>query len=1335
MEDFPFSEEELEEVLNIFQEEAEEQIQKLNDNLLSLESNPQDDKAIQEIFREAHSLKGAARMIGFDDIQTIAHKLEDIFGLARKGELMIKPEVIDIMCNAVDAIDSIIQDTVKTKGGTHSIDIPAVIKQLSLIETGNIPDPLVKPSKPEAQKPELSKEEVEVIEEITPPPVEIKVEEPETPVLEEPLEEPEQEIVPEIKSIRSKEQFELEEKLESEKKIPGKGYVVPPPQSSLDDMDDCYNITQEGFSEEELLELRQIFYAESIETTNFIKAYIARLKTSPYDREVLAEAYRYANSLEGSTRIINFVEIKDFTYSIRDIFEQASKEEIFINSELLNTLETYVSQVVQCIENKQKEDGCSDAVGLAELQEQIDQKMESYKKQNEKPKKSKKQQKIALSSDALSFDEEEVLEEFGVKEKKVQSVVNKKEVAPEIQSKFDKDPLSLTDEELGDLEIGSLMGIKPQVSTDQSPAEDEEIPTASWSISSLNISKSKEKEGKKDDDTPITALLKEICEDLNIFSNNVNNKSLLKKLSLGLLNVKELAVKEENLLLIAILQKIETIFSEAREGIITFTTEMAIVISQSIESTLILAGGDSVDLEEVVDDPSLIYQRLMILHQTLRLTAGIPFEEELEPEIFQKIQKDEEEALQQKQFEQDMLLKSKETVQKEVILEQKEVKPEQKVVKPDKKEVKPDIIKEKLTTAMKKELSPSFDAKSSMSPVGDMYKEKEKAAAGVLETYTIKTLRVDTRKLDQLVAQVGELIVAKIKAKERLTDIEKLLNYVDEWQREWSKSKTTFKSQEKKNLKAAFMPEGTSIYTPGKDLQVVVRANSDRLANFANYLNVLYRNIQEDDTRLSLIIAELEDKIKNVRLLPLATIFNIYPRTVRDMARQQNKRIELDIRGSETTVDKKIIEEIKSPLVHLLRNAIDHGFETPDERTKKGKNPVGRLVISASHLENSVLIEIMDDGRGIDIEAIKQKVIDKELLSSSELAVMSENQIMNIIFWPGFSTSKGVTELSGRGVGMDVVHTKITQLNGQVKVHSKLGEGCKVSIQLPVTMATIQVFLVKVLDQTYAIPATAINTAVLVKPEEIFYKEGKQTVLVGGVPVFLSDLAGLLELNRPVQDSQKKDKLTVLVIQTEEANIGFIVDVLLGDQEILHKNLEPPLMRVRNVAGVTTLGSGEVCLILNVGDLIKASQMSQGMSLRSSFKKVTNLLETQQTKKNDILVVDDSVTTRILERNILRAAGYNVTVAVNGLDALTKLATQHVDLVVSDVEMPDISGYELTSRIKCDEMLNHLPVVLVTSLASELDRQKGLQAGASAYITKGGFNQEELLSTVKMLLN
>ena len=1307
-----FSEEELEEILSIFQEESEEQIQKLNDNLLRLESNPQEKKAIQEIFREAHSLKGAARMIGLDDVQTIAHKLEDIFGLARTGDLEIRPEVVDIMCSAVDAIASIIEDSVKNKG-THSVDVQAVVTQLTMIETGEMNNLFAAIPKDvsgsETQDEDASEEDDDYDYDFP----EIKIESKEKTAVkakETPLVDPALEEVLLLKS--SPEDTQLE-----------------------------YNIEQEGFSEEELSELKQIFYAESFQTIDHLFNGIDQLRQSPYDREILSEAYRNANSLEGATRIINFSEIKDFTYSIRDIFEQASKEELFINSDILEMLKKQLKQVKTILEDKQKQDGHQTEMDLEELQEQINQKMEIYKTQKLEPKKVKKEKKVSLSSDALNFDEEEVLKEFGVVKsdekpefkqqlKKPEKLAEKpdeiadiklEEHKEEIKKQLGFDPLSLSDEELGDMELGSLKGVI-KLPEDEKPPEPDfsKISSSNWSISS------KAKPVESDEEEGLNELLARVRDDLQLLSHNVKNESLIKKLNANITKIKDLSVKEENHILLAIISKAETIFAEANEGTIVFTTEMVIVISQSIESARSLISLDTDESDDIIEDPSLIYQRLMILHQTIRLTAGIPFEEEEEPDIFhQKPEQSKDKSKAQSVFDKidaqvkDVSIEASQQIESSKKLEVKQEDEPRKDSRPIEPVSKP-IIKASM---------PSFKSKSDMSPVGEMSKAQDKVADG-LETYTIKTLRVDTRKLDQLVAQVGELIIAKIKAKERLTDIEKLLNEVEDWQRDWAKTKYAVKKTDKKQLKAAFMPEGTSIYTPGKDMRNIIRENSDRLANFTNHLNVLYRNIQEDDTRLTLIIGELEEKIKNVRLLPLSTIFNMYPRMVRDLARQQNKEIDLEIRGSETTVDKKIIEEIKSPLMHLIRNAVDHGQETPELREQNGKSRTGKIILSAYHLENSVKIEIQDDGRGIDINAIKVKVLEKELLTQAELDVMNENQIMNIIFWPGFSTNKEVTDLSGRGVGMDVVHTKITQLNGKVKVHSKLGEGCNVSIQLPVTMATIQVFLVRIKNQTYAIPASAIKTAVLVKPEEIFFKEGRQTVLVSGVPVLLSNLAELLELGSSSEEEHKKEKMTVLVIQTEEINIGFIVDGLLGDQEILHKNLSPPLIRIRNVAGVTTLGSGEVCLILNVGDLIKTAQMNYGMSLRSAYSKKAQI----ESKKQEILVVDDSVTTRILERNILRAAGYNVTVAVNGLDALTKLTTQHIDLIVSDVEMPDISGYELTSRIKKDEMLSKIPVILVTSLASEVDRQKGMNSGASAYITKGGFDQEELLSTVRRLL-
>lgn len=1326
-----FSDEEMIEVLEIFQQESEELIQRLNDNFLKLEINPQDAKVIQEMFRDAHSLKGSARMIGLDDVQSIAHKLEDIFGLAKEEKLKIQPEIVDVMCSSIDAIDTIIKETLVNKGA-HTINVQAVVTQLQLIETGQIgaapaaPTSEVEPAAeaaPPVDKPEekpksagmgMKKKRKKPVSESKKPVIDVDPDAPLESIADGLAKKPPG-LQPEKKPDPGPVQKKAEKKHSVEVNEP------------TEDVEVIYDITEEGFSSEEIVELKRIFYAESAQSIDYLFKALEILRQSPYDREALSEAYRHAHSIEGSARIIGFDDLKDITHSIRDIFEQSVKEEIFINKAILDSLEGYLIMVQETVQKDKTSSGISEDLDLDALQEQIDKKMESYKKVDEKPKKTKKD-RVSISTDSLDFDEEEVLKDFGVGDTKPSEPKRPSIDVEDARKKLAENPLSLTDEELGDLDLASLEAVKPVVNPDQVQEKEQEETSiqspmgAAWSVGSKKGSDlNMEEKGLEE-------LLGSLSDDMNLLSHNVNNKSILQKAKDTISIILDKCVQEENKVLLAIINKLEKIFVEACEGKINFTKEMALVMFQSVDSSKSLTNKSISASSELVEDPSLIYQRLMILHQTAKLTAGIPFEEEEEPDVFKtKDEMDDKFEEEPQKLEEKPEDKSGDHTDTATAVKAEPVDPESKTPatpfsQPSFAPVMPAASKPAKFGAPKK----------SMAPIGQMSGKDKKTDAA--ETYTIKTLRVDTRKLDQLVAQVGELIIAKIKAKERLTEIEQLINQLEEWQRDWAKTKYAVKNIDKKPLKAAFMPEGTSIYTPGKDIHGVIRENSDKLALLTNDLNMLYRNIQEDDTRLTLIIGELEDKIKNVRLLPLATIFNMYPRMVRDLARQQNKEIELDIRGSETTVDKKIIEEIKSPLMHLIRNAVDHGIEEPDKRESNDKPRAGRIVLSAYHLENSVMIEIIDDGRGINIDAIKKKVIDKELLTGAELDNMTENQIMNIIFWPGFSTSSSVTDISGRGVGMDVVHTKITQLNGKVKVHSELGKGSKVSIQLPVTMATIQVFLVSINGQTYAIPASAIKTAVLVKTQEIFYKEGKQTVLVGGVPVFLKQLSDLLELPKRaaiIEDkAKKKEKLTVLVIQTDETNIGFIVDGLLGDQEILHKNLEPPLIRVRNVAGVTTLGSGEVCLILNVGDLIKTSQMNQGASFKSTFTKKLDV----ESQKKEILVVDDSVTTRILERNILRAAGYNVTVAVNGLDALTKLATQHIDLVVSDVEMPDITGYELTTRVKNDEMLCHIPVVLVTSLASEVDRQKGYNAGASAYITKGGFNQEELLGTVKKLL-
>ena len=552
-----------------------------------------------------------------------------------------------------------------------------------------------------------------------------------------------------------------------------------------------------------------------------------------------------------------------------------------------------------------------------------------------------------------------------------------------------------------------------------------------------------------------------------------------------------------------------------------------------------------------------------------------------------------------------------------------------------------------------------------------------------------------------------------------------MIRYTEDGHREWTKTKQYFKyaSKYNKSSDSGILPHSSS-----KSVNTFFEENSSKLMKLMNKMSSFYKIVQEDDARMNLIVSGLEEKIKSVRVLPLATIFHLFPRMVRDIARDKNKEVEFLISGSETSVDKKIIEEIKSPLMHIIRNAIDHGIETPEERVKNGKTSSGRIMLAAYHLENSVLIEITDDGKGIDVEMIKKKVLQKELLTPEELEAMSEDQIMNIIFWPGFSTGETVTDISGRGIGLDIVYTKLSQLNGNIKVKSNLGEGCKVSLQIPVTMATINSFLVEVNKQTYAIPTSSIKTTLLVDKHQVIYKEGKKTILVEDRTVPICSMAEVLEQPH----NELEGKLVVIVVQMEDVQVGFIVDRLIGDHEILHKNLSAPLIKVRNIGGITTLGSGDLCLILNINDLVKSAYVGFG---KTSVMPTITTKHNLQKEQVNALIVDDSATTRILQRNILKAAGYNVDVAVNGFDALTKIVSNDYDFVVTDAEMPEMDGFELTERLRQDEKYKNIPIIIVTSLSSENDKIRGMEAGANAYITKGKFNQDELLNTIKKLLD
>ena len=446
----------------------------------------------------------------------------------------------------------------------------------------------------------------------------------------------------------------------------------------------------------------------------------------------------------------------------------------------------------------------------------------------------------------------------------------------------------------------------------------------------------------------------------------------------------------------------------------------------------------------------------------------------------------------------------------------------------------------------------------------------------------IKTLRVDTSKLDNLISQTGELLINGIKTREHIVELSKINSKLIQWNGVSKKIINYLKYLEKKGFFGPDMDEST--YAFYKRAQEFFNTNAEVITDINNDFSNLYNIISEDDNKLHQTVVEIETIAKGIRVLPLATIFHSFPRMIRDIAKENDKKVEFVVTGSDTTVDKKIIEEIKMPLIHILRNSVSHGIEHPEDRVKNGKPEVGVIKLSAKQAENNVIISIEDDGYGVDLQKVKEIALGKGLLTEEEISNMSNEQLMKLLFLPGFSTEDSVTEISGRGIGLDVVKTKITNLNGDILIDSVLGKGCKVTIRLPLSMSTIKTFVLLVNNQKYAIPVSSVKFVKQVKREEFFKQNGQYCIIYDehSIPVYsLSEVLGETEANID------NKIFTVIIIQNQEKQVAFVVDKLLGDQEVFQKKLIPPILKIRNISGFTTLSTGEICLIINPFELIR----------------------------------------------------------------------------------------------------------------------------------------------------
>ncbi|MBE7707671.1 MAG: hybrid sensor histidine kinase/response regulator [Cyanobacteria bacterium SIG27] len=604
----------------------------------------------------------------------------------------------------------------------------------------------------------------------------------------------------------------------------------------------------------------------------------------------------------------------------------------------------------------------------------------------------------------------------------------------------------------------------------------------------------------------------------------------------------------------------------------------------------------------------------------------------------------------------------------------------------------------------------------------------------ILNTITnteIKTLRVDSAKLDNLVGQIGELIVSKIKTNEQLSLAKKINNEMIDWQKNFSKMEYYVKYFDKKYLSD---PKNSTqdyrkIIIHNKQLATLIEQHNEKINDLIKGMSVLFKQLQESETKLNSTTTEIEEMVKNMRILPLSTIFQLFPRMVHNIARDKGKKIDLEIIGADITADKTIIEELKIPLMHIIRNSIDHGIEDVETRKLLGKNPIGKIEIKASYKDNKIIVDVKDDGRGLDIEKIKAKALEKQLLTKEEISAISDEELMNLIFYPGFSTEDFVTELSGRGLGLDIVNNKINHMQGRIDIFSQLNKGTVVRVILPATVATKKVFIIEEQKQLWAIESFVIKTIVRINSDEIFEKDNRNYYIYNKNAIVIYTLSQILNFENTPRET---NKYTLMIIETESATFGIIVEKLISDQEIVHKKLAPPLYKVKHISGITTLANGEACLILSVSDIISTINSKK---IGTKIISKNGILKTKDNFKYKILIVDDSHTTRILQKNILSNHGYNVTTATNPINALEKTALNSYDLIISDIQMPEMNGFQFIEKLRKDSRYEKIPIIIVSSEPKENHTQEIESTKIIKYIEKNLFKQNELIDFIEGILN
>lgn len=572
-----------------------------------------------------------------------------------------------------------------------------------------------------------------------------------------------------------------------------------------------------------------------------------------------------------------------------------------------------------------------------------------------------------------------------------------------------------------------------------------------------------------------------------------------------------------------------------------------------------------------------------------------------------------------------------------------------------------------------------------------------------------RVVRVSADKLNQLMALAGESLVNA------------------NWLQPFTDALLHLKQQQQEVLRLLDLVQQDTVLNPLAAQHL--SETRQKAADCQTFLGERIGDLEHFSQRFSQLSDNLYRELIASHMRPFADGVQGFPRTVRDLGKQLGKSVKLEIVGSETPVDRDILEKLEAPLTQILRNAIVHGIEPPEERRQLGKAETGLLRLEATHRAGMLSITASDDGRGIDLERLRQKIVEKQLAAPEFAAQLSEVELLEFLFLPGFSTAETVTENAGRGVGLDIAKSMVREVGGLLRVNSEAGEGLSFHFQLPLTLSVIRALLVEIAGELYAFALSRIDRVLTIDPQTICVSENRPYIVVENQNISLVKAQQVLELPDP--GTAADDKVSVVVVSDSTHRYGAIVDRFVGEKELVVRPLDPRLGKVQDISAAAVTEEGLPLLILDVADLVRSIDrlVSQGNIDLSSQQ-----VPVAASRQKRVLVVDDSITVREMERKLLQNRGYHVDVAVNGMEGWNAVRSGHYDLVISDIDMPRMNGIELVQHIKRHPQLQSLPTIVVSYKDRQEDRLAGLEAGADYYLTKSSFHDNRLLEAVADLI-